>query len=106
MRYRESQKRLAKARNDLTGSANVRFYVTGPCFVHSGATASAIESALGMYGLMSATGDPSMASSPLTVRTHPSSFVSLATHRHMGFGREGLLHANTPTFMSTLCLFG
>ena len=81
-------------------------YVGGPWLVHSGTWASEMESALGMYGLMSIIGESSRASSPSTVRRQSSTLISFATHKPMGFGLEGLLQAKTPTFTSALCLFG
>ena len=81
-------------------------YVVGPIRVQSGTRAFEIESALGMYGFMSIIGEPSMASSPLTVRVHPLAFISSTTHRPIGFGRDGLLQAKTPLLKSTACFLG
>jgi len=65
-----------------------------------------MESALGMYGLMSIIGEPSNASRFFTVKTHFSTFNSSTTHKPIGFGRDGLLQAKTPVFTFTACCFG
>jgi hypothetical protein len=55
---------------------------------------------------MSIMGEPSMASSPFTVKLHASWLASFTTHRPIGFGRLGLLQAKTPTLTFAACLFG
>ena len=65
-----------------------------------------IASALGRYGLMSTTGEPSKASSPFTVKIQSSISSNSTTHNPTGFGRLGLLEAYTPTRGAPRCLLG
>lgn len=81
-------------------------YVGGPRDVQSGTRASGTESAFGMYGLMSMIGVFSKASSPLTVKLHPSTFNSSTTQSPMGLGLDGLLQAKTPVWTCSACLLG
>ena len=55
---------------------------------------------------MSIMGEPSIASSPFTVKLHPLILTSFTTDRPVGFGRLGLLQAKTPTFTLAACLLG
>ncbi len=55
---------------------------------------------------MSTIGEPNSASSPLTVRSHPSAFNNSTTQRQIGFGREGLRQEKTPVSTFRPCLFG
>ena len=48
--------------------------------------------------LMSTTGEPSRASSPLTSSLFSSTFTSFTVVEPMGFGRMGLRSAKTPRF--------
>jgi len=90
----------------IDSKGNAYFYVNLPCFAHSGILAFGMESALGLYGLMSIIGEPSKASSPFTVNAHSLTFKSSTTHKPMGFGREGLLQAKTPVSIFTACFLG
>jgi len=65
-----------------------------------------MESARGLYGLMSIMGEPSSASSFVTCKVQFSTLMSSVTHSAIGFGRLGLLQANTPTCGAPLCLLG
>lgn len=51
-------------------------------------------------------GESGSASSPLTVRLHPSAFNNSTTQRQIGFGREGLRQEKTPVLTFRPCLFG
>ncbi len=96
----------------LDDSGLRRFYyaenlqVGGPLKVHSGTLAFWMESARGMYGLMSTTGVSSRASSPFTVKVQSLTSVSSTTQRPKGFGRDGLRQAKTPVSIFTECLLG
>lgn len=81
-------------------------YVEGPRDVHLGTRALGMESALGRYGLMSMIGVFSKASSPLTVKLHPSTFTSSTTQSPIGLGLDGLLQAKTPVCTCSACRLG
>jgi hypothetical protein len=85
---------------------NAYFLCDFGCFVHSGTLALGMDSAFGLYGLMSIIGDPSKASSPFTVNVQFLTSESFTTHRPMGFGREGLRQAKTPVSIFTACFLG
>ena len=51
-------------------------------------------------------GEPGSASSPWTVRVHPSTLNSSATQRQTGFGRDGLRQEKTPVSTFRPCLLG
>ena len=89
----------------LKASSRAR-YVGGPRPVHSGTQAFRMESARGMYGLISIIGESSKASSPFTINEQSSTFINFTTHKPIGFGLEGLLQAKTPTFTFFVCLLG
>jgi len=55
---------------------------------------------------MSRIGEPGSASSPLTIRLHPSAFNNSTTQRQIGFGREGLRQEKTPVRTFCPCLLG
>ena len=81
-------------------------YVRGPRFVQAGTLARFMRSPRGKYGLISTMGEPSNASNPSTTRVAPLTEISRVTHNPMGFGRLGLLVANTPTIGAPGCRFG
>jgi hypothetical protein len=56
--------------------------------------------------LTSTMGEEGSASSPLTVRTHPSTFNNSTTQRQIGLGREGLRQEKTPVSTFRPCLLG
>ncbi len=72
---------------------------------HSG-TWTLVMASPGKHGLMSNSGVPSMASSPLTFNTLPLRSRSLTTAIPMGLGRAGDLVTKTPTKGRSALLWG